>query len=103
MWNQCNRSLLALQGFAVAAAFAMFGLWPPASGAMVLVSLDGSSRNELAKIALAGGAALLRAGNLPGSMVVSGNRTDIATQLHGRAFLIVAASGLTCGSGSRGR
>ncbi|KQM22690.1 hypothetical protein ASE73_00060 [Sphingomonas sp. Leaf24] len=103
MWNQCNRSLLALQGFAVAAAFAMFGLWPPASGAMVLVSLDGSSRNELAKIALAGGAALLRAGNVPGSMVVSGNRADITMQLHGRAILIIAASGLTCGSGSRGK
>ncbi len=102
MWYIRNPFLLILQAFAIAAAFATFTLWPPASGRMLLVSLDGSSRSEVAKIALAGGAALLRAGALPGSMVITGNRADIVTWRHGHAILILAASGVTCGSDLRG-
>ncbi|MGN7161020.1 hypothetical protein [Sphingomonas sp. SAFR-052] len=93
---------MILQSCAVATAFVLFSLWPPATGRMLLVSLDGSSRNDVARVALAGGAALLRAGSLPGSMVVSGNRADIAVQRRGRAILILAAAGITCGSGDRG-
>ncbi|WP_242119063.1 hypothetical protein [Sphingomonas lacusdianchii] len=94
--------LLILQLFIAPMAFASFSLWPPVSGRMLLVALDGSSRSDVARTALAGGAALLRAGVLPGSMVVSGNRADIAAQRRGRPILILAASSVTCGSGVRG-
>ena len=97
MWFLHPRPTLILQAFAVALAFATFGLWPPASGRMLLMAIDGSSRNEVAKLALSGGASLLRAGTLPGSMVVSGNRADIAARLHGRAILMFAVAGTTCG------
>lgn len=69
---------------------------------MLVISLDGASRSEVARIALAGGAALLRGGGVPGSMVVSGNRSDIGMQRRGRAILILAASGATCGGDARG-
>ena len=94
-------SLLILQGCAVAAAFAMFGLWPPATGRLLLVAIDGSSRSDVAKVALSGGAALMEAGFLPNSMIVSGNRADILARLHGRPILILAASDATCGKGIR--
>lgn len=94
-------SLLILQSCAVAAAFAVLGLWPPATGRLLLVSIDGSSRSDIAKVALSGGAALMEAGFLRNSMVVSGNRADIAARLDGRTILILAASGATCGKGIR--
>lgn len=94
--------LLILQAFVVATAFATFLFWPPASGRMLVVSLDGASRSDMARIALAGGAALLRGGWLPGSMVVSGNRSDIGLQRGGHAILILAAPGAICGGGGRG-
>ncbi|MEN2749305.1 hypothetical protein [Sphingomonas sp. T9W2] len=95
--------LLILQLLLVTATFAAFSLWPPVSGRMLLVALDGSSRSDVARTALAGGAALLRAGVLPGSMVVSGNRADIAAQRRGRPILILSASGMTCGSDVGGK
>ena len=96
-----TRSLLILQSCAVAAAFTTFGLWPPATGRMLLVSIDSSSRGDIAKVALSGGAALMEAGFLPNSMIVSGNRADIAARLDGRPILILAASDATCGKGVR--
>lgn len=96
-----TRSLLILQSCAVAAAFTIFALWPPATGRLLLVSIDGSSRSDIAKVALAGGAALMEAGILPNSMIVSGNRADIVARLNGRPVLILAASGATCGKGFR--
>lgn len=96
-----TKSLFLFQIAGALSAFAVFGLWPPVAGQMLLVPIDGSGRNDLAKAAIAGGAALLQAGRLPQSMVVRGNRADVAAQLRGRTILILAASGATCGRGGR--
>lgn len=95
------QSLLSGQLLAVGVAFVSFALWPPADGSLLLVPLDGSTQGEVTNIAMAGGAALLRRGGIPGSLVVSGNRSDIAGHLAGHRILILAGNGITCGPARR--
>lgn len=84
-------------------ALAALMLWPPVSGAMLVVPLGGGDPGLIARIALAGGAVLLEAGPLPGSMIVVGDRARIATRLTSWRIIIVAAPPAGCGAGVVGR
>lgn len=75
-------------------------LWPPASGKLLLVPIGGGDANDMARIAIAGGAALIGAGPLPGSLVVAGDRASVAGRVPGFAALVVAAPAVACGSGA---
>ena len=82
-------------------ATATFGLvaltmWPPASGSMLLVPLD-QDGGAAVQGALAGGAALLGAGPIPGSLVVVGDRARIAPQVAWN-IVILAAPPAGCGA-----
>lgn len=92
---------MSFQILAIGVAFAFFAVWPPANGSLLLIPFDGSTQGEVANIALAGGAALLGSGSTPNSLVVSGNRYDIAEQLTGHGILILAANRITCGRTAR--
>lgn len=85
---------------ATAAIIAMLALpmWPPASGAMLLVPVTGGDANDMARIALEGGAALIGPGPLPGSLVVRGDRAAIVAHIPDVAAIVVAAPATACGS-----
>lgn len=91
--------LVPAQIAAAVIALAALALWPPASGAMLLVPL-GSDAGTVATIALAGGAALLDTGPFPGSLVVVGDRARIARQITGWSIVITAAPSAGCSADS---
>lgn len=87
----------------VQAALALAGLmtvamWPPRAGDLLLVPLFDRDANAAVRIALAGGAALVGPGPLPGSIVVSGNRSRIARQMSGWGTVLMAAPPAGCGT-----
>ena len=72
-------------------------LWPPVSGRMLLIPLTGADRNATTVVALAGGARLVGAGPLPGSMVIVGDRARIMRQGQRGRFAAMAAPPAGCG------
>ena len=72
-------------------------LWPPASGEMLLVPVTGTDANIVAKTALAGGAMLLGAGPVRGSMVVVGDRSRIMHAISSWDIVVTAAPPAGCG------
>lgn len=70
---------------------------PPARGAMLLLPLDAAAREHLAALAIANGASLLKAGPLPHSLIVSGDRDSLLMPLGRRHVLVLAASSFGCG------
>ena len=89
---------LSMQVATCAAALIALTLWPPASGAMLLVPLDGENVGVVATLAVASGAKLLGKGPLPGSLVVVGDRAAIIAVPKAAPLLIVAAPPAACGS-----
>lgn len=76
-------------------AFGIAGLiliaaWPPTSGQMMLVSLDGSDDNALVVGAAAAGARVVGPGPWAGALVVSGERSRIVAQF-GTGHMVVLA------------
>ena len=70
--------ITAIQGTIAVIAPLVLMLAPPASGKMLVVPLSGQGSGGVVRAALSGGARLIGAGPLPGSMVVFGNRGRIA-------------------------
>lgn len=89
--------MIAIQAVVVSAALVALTLSPPASGKLLLVPWDGTAPADILDGALAGGAALLGPGPLPGSLVVIGDRLRIARQLGKRRVLILAGPTAGCG------
>lgn len=75
----------------------MLALWPPASGRMLLVPIDGSDANSVLTGALAGDARILGPGALPRSLVVIGNRAQITARFHPWSVLALAPTPSGCG------
>lgn len=90
-------AILAQAAAAVAAMLAL-PMWPPASGKLLLVPITGGDANDMARIALDGGAALIGAGPLPGSLVVAGDRAELVAHIPNIAALVTAAPATACGS-----
>jgi hypothetical protein len=93
---------VAVHGTVAVAALVVLALWPPVSGDLLLVPLDGSNAGTVASAAVAGGASLLGAGPLPGSLVVRGDRRVIARDSRWWTLAIVAAPPTSCGTTGRG-
>lgn len=78
----------------------VLAMWPPATGAMLLVPLSADA-NATARASVAAGALILGSGPLPGSMVVVGDRRRIAARFGW--VVITAAPASACGAGAGGR
>ncbi|MBJ6120787.1 hypothetical protein [Sphingomonas mollis] len=80
-------------------ALVVVTMWPPVSGNMLLVPMTGGDANQVARVALAGGAALVGAGPFRGSMVVTGNRSRIEREIMSWNIVVLAAPPAGCGTG----
>lgn len=86
------------QTAAALAAMLTLPMWPPASGKLLLVPITGGDANDMARIAVDGGAALIGAGPLPGSLVVAGDRATLVAHIPHVAAIVTAAPATACGS-----
>lgn len=84
------------QSFAAATIIVGIALWPPQRGAMLMVPLSGHVASVI-DVAMTGGAGLLAAGPLPGSMVVMGDRAAIGRRALDRGILVLSAPRALCG------
>lgn len=90
------------QTFAAGAIIAAIALWPPQRGPMLMVPLTGHVASVI-DVAMTGGAGLLAAGPLPGSMIVMGDRAAIGRQAFDRGILVLSAPRALCGDAVSGR
>jgi hypothetical protein len=88
--------VIPLQMLFAVAALALLALWPPRTGAMMLVPIGGGGIGAVARVALAGGAVLIGMGPFPGSLVVRGDRARIARGTTAGAIVILAAPPAGC-------
>lgn len=88
---------LPCQLAAIVASLVGMALWPPQSGALLLVPLLHQDGSSVAVLARAGGAMLLGNGPVPNSLVVVGDRTRIAQRIPAGDVLILAAPAAGCG------
>ena len=86
---QPTQMLIPAQIAAATCGLAALTIWPPASGAMLLVPL-GQDGGAAVRGALAARAALLGVGPFPGSLVVVGDRTRIARQVAWNIVILAA-------------
>lgn len=94
--------MISIQVIGAAAALAGLSVVAPPSGRMLLVPVTGGDANAVARIALAGGAAVLGAGPFSGSLVVVGNRAAIARRIGSWRVVIIAAPPAGCGDAQAG-
>jgi len=92
--------VLSLHAATLTVALLGMALWPPRSGAMLLVPLVHQNVGSVAMLARAGGAMLLGKGPFPGSLVVVGDRAQIARQIRTGDVLILASLPTGCGDAS---
>jgi hypothetical protein len=71
---------------------------PPATGSMMLVSLDGVGRDSLARTAIDAGARLVDAGPFHGSLIVSGQRSALLGMMMERHVLVLRVFSGGCGN-----
>jgi hypothetical protein len=95
--------LIPAQVTAAIFGLVLMAMWPPASGAMLLVPVGRGDVNAGARIALASGATLLGVGPFPGSLVVVGDRARIAGQRGASGFVLLAAPPAGCGAHAAAR
>jgi hypothetical protein len=69
---------------------------PPRTGEFLLVPLATSDRSVTARVALAGGAMVIDAGPIRGSMIIRGDRRKIADQINSWTMLLTAAPSAGC-------
>ena len=90
-------ALLSLQIASAVVGLPALALWPPASGGMTIVPIDGADVNHTLVRALAGGARVVGGGVVRGSLVVVGDRAAIARQFAPRSVLMLAPMPAGCG------
>lgn len=92
-------NVLLIGGHLLLAMTALVGLtlWPPRSGAMLLIPLPGSDGDGVVAAAIDGGAVLIGPGPLAGSIIVAGDRSRIADRLAAGPAIIMAAPPGGCG------
>lgn len=98
MWSARLPAIAQITGVLVVLAVLAFS--PPAAGKMILIPLTGAAAAQIVPRALSGGAALIGAGPLHGSLVVSGDRRRLAAAFASSAILIFAAPPVGCGAGT---
>ena len=89
---------LAAQLLLALFSFAAFVLAPPARGAMLLVPLTPRAGARLPMLSIEHGALLLKQGPLVGSLIVRGDRAELAGAMLRQAILPLAAPEILCGS-----
>lgn len=77
---------------------AWLALSPPTHGAMLLVPIGNMSESEMFGLTLAAGALPVARGPLPGSLVLSGDRAEVARAADGYPTLLIAAPYGGCGT-----
>jgi len=88
--------LIVVQLVLAMLAFAVVAFAPPAHGRMLLVPLDGRTVSRAAIEAAS--ATPLRAGPLPGSWVVDGDREQLSS-FRAQRVMVLAAPAALCSSG----
>lgn len=101
MATRSNRIVLGAHLVLGIAVLASISLYPPAQGRILMIPLLDRDANATARVALLAEARLLGRGPLPGSMVVIGDRAQIAAGLHAWDMLLVAAPPAGCGADAR--
>ncbi|MDP1026896.1 hypothetical protein Q5H91_06705 [Sphingomonas sp. KR1UV-12] len=100
MRNRRGSIMIVVQVSLAILGLLMLALWPPASGRILLVPVDGSDANSVLIGASAGDARILGPGALPRSLVVIGNRAQIAAHFHPWSVLMLAPTPSGCGEPS---
>lgn len=92
-------SLFSIGVAQIVVVFAMLALlivWPPASGAMMVIPLRGSSQSSLLNLALGHKATLLGTARMTGFLIIDGDRAALAPALWNARTLLVAAPRALC-------
>lgn len=95
-----SAQILPLQLVLGVSAVVILALYPPAQGRMILVPVWPGASAHLAAHALDRGGVLVDGGPLPGSLVVSGDRSAIAPFMLAHGILVLAAPPSGCGTQS---
>lgn len=98
MRHRLGSLLVPLHCVAIFLAFGVMALRAPAQGAMLLVPTWGADGGQPVRLAVLGGARLLKQGPWRDSIVVLGNRAKIEARLAHTGILVLAASPAICGS-----
>lgn len=91
----CSSVMLQV-GF-VLLAFIVLALLPPATGRMLILPLSASAGRQAAALAVGGGARLMGAGPVAGSLIVWGDRDRLLTRVTHSGALLLAAPPGACG------
>lgn len=86
-----------LQLAAVIASLVAIAFYPPASGTMILIPLWPGAEQGLTARAVNAGARLVDRGPLPGSLVISGDSSTIASAMLPHGILIINGPRAGCG------
>lgn len=97
-YNLATLSCFVAQGLAVVLGFAVLTVWPPRRGEYLLVPIGRDATASLLPIAVSEHALLIGAGPLPHSYVVRGDRSLLASVMMAHGIILLAASGVACGS-----
>lgn len=95
-YGPARPSLLSMQCSAAALAMAVLGFRPPESGRMLLIPLWSADGGEAVRLALDGGALLIGAGPVRGSIVIQGRRADLSDAAWNQRILLMAAPSAGC-------
>lgn len=97
-YRSARLGLLWVQCAAAATAMAVLGFRPPESGRMLLLPLWSADEGAAVRLALNGGALLIGAGPVRGSIVVQGRRANLADAAWNQRMVLMAAPAAGCGS-----
>jgi hypothetical protein len=88
---------LMLQGLLVVVVLGVVALMPPRTGAILIVSMNGQSENEIARWAIAHDARLISRGPFAHSLVVSGDRAALFDASLGERAVLLSGPAAGCG------
>jgi hypothetical protein len=95
------KGIVVVQTAIALGLFVLIAVAPPARGALLLLPLNGRSQADLATLALAHGASLLRRGPLAHSLIVYGDRDRLAWPLVRMGVLTLNGGAAGCGTPDR--
>ncbi|MEH3035542.1 MAG: hypothetical protein PGN23_03475 [Sphingomonas adhaesiva] len=90
--------LIASQMAVAVAGLLAMALWPPATGSMTIVPIDGADADRTLVRMLDGHVPVMGRGWLPGSLVVRGDRAAIAALFAPGSVVMLAPTPAGCGT-----
>ena len=96
MFRVGSGGLVAFQIVTAAGALGAIAVWPPQSGAMLMLSPTGNEAGAI-NSALSAGGRLLAQGPFPRSVIVTGDYRRLRHALAGRGTILLAAPAVLCG------